>query len=157
MSNVRRLMSLSHQHPEHGCTDLLRYSTSSQKLSRSSPSFIRLTKRCQTHVGVSEFLSPLTRGQTGISPVESAQSSISNSEIGLFYCIFLCRLLGNRAHKVMDTFYAGRFSASYVSAVRAIFPRFTPCMRLSAHTAFHLYRLMYAVTFSSVPRFFFVL
>lgn len=100
MSNVCRLMSLSHQHPEHGCTDLLRYSTSSQKLSRSSPSFIRLTKRCQTHVGVSEFLSPLTRGQTGISPVESAQSSISKLEIGLFYCIFLCRLLGNRAHVV---------------------------------------------------------
>ncbi len=100
MSNVRRLMSLSHQHPEHGCTDLLRYSTSSQKLSRSSPSFIRLTKRCQTHVGVSEFLSPLTRGQTGISPVESAQSSISKLEIGPFYCIFLCKLLGNRAHIV---------------------------------------------------------
>lgn len=45
-------------------------------------------------------MSPLTRGQTGISPVESAQSSILNARIGLFYCVFLRRLLGNRAHVI---------------------------------------------------------
>ena len=76
MSSVRRLMGLSHKYPKHGCTDLLRYFAPSQE---PVPLFTELhtaAQRRQLHVGVLEFLLPFTQGQTGISPVESAQSSI---------------------------------------------------------------------------------
>ena len=50
------------------------------------------------HVGVSEFLLPVTPGQAGTSPAKSDIEFGFRHESVLFYCAFLRRLSGNRAH-----------------------------------------------------------
>lgn len=56
----------------------------------------RMTLR--VHVGVSEFLLPVTPGQAGTPPAKSSIEFRFLMKSALFYCVFLRRLSRNKAH-----------------------------------------------------------
>ena len=58
----------------------------------------RMTLR--VHVGVSEFLLPVTPGQAGSAPAESSIEFRFLAKSALFYCVFLRRLSRNKARPI---------------------------------------------------------
>ena len=58
----------------------------------------RMTLR--VHVGVSEFLLPVTPGQAGSTPAKSSIEFRFLTKSALFYCVFLRRLSRNKARPV---------------------------------------------------------
>ena len=64
--------SSAFRHTKHDCFIAPRsYLPHHRRFYRSSPSFIHWTHCQPAHVGVLEILSPLTRGQAGITPADS--------------------------------------------------------------------------------------
>ena len=53
----------------------------------------------RTHVGASEFWSPVTPGQAGSAPAESSIEFRFLAKSALFYCVFLRRLSRNKARE----------------------------------------------------------
>ena len=56
----------------------------------------------RVHVGVSEFLLPVTPGQAGSAPAESSIEFRFLEKSALFYCVFLRRLSRNKARFFYD-------------------------------------------------------
>ena len=98
-SRTLRIMSVATKHTGH---DRFIASCGAIPSQISPPLFTELRTSRMTlraHVGVSEFLLPVTPGQAGSAPAKSSIEFRSFIESALFYCVFLRRLSRNKAHK----------------------------------------------------------
>ena len=92
-----RTMSVATRHTRH---DRFIASCGAIPSQISPPLFTELRTSRMTlraHVGVSEFLLPVTPGQAGSAPAKSSIEFRSFIESALFYCVFLRRLSRNKA------------------------------------------------------------
>ena len=67
-----------------------------------------------THVGASEFWSPVTPGQAGSAPAESSIEFRFLAKSALFYCVFLRRLSRNKARPIKVNDVAGAWLIAVV-------------------------------------------
>ena len=96
-SRTLRIMSVATKHTGHDRFIASRGAIPSQI---SPPLFTELRTSRMTlrvHVGVSEFLLPVTPGQAGSAPAESSIEFRFLVKSALFYCVFLRGLSRNKA------------------------------------------------------------
>lgn len=101
-SRTLRIMSVATKHTGHDRFIASRGAIPSQisPLLFTELRTSRMTLR--VHVGVSEFLLPVTPGQAGSAPAESSIEFRFLAKSALFYCVFLRRLSRNKARFLDD-------------------------------------------------------
>ena len=102
-SRTLRIMSVATKHTGHDRFIASRGAIPSQisPLLFTELRTSRMTLR--VHVGVSEFLLPVTPGQAGSAPAESSIEFRFLAKSALFYCVFLRRLSRNKARPFHDS------------------------------------------------------
>ena len=117
-SRTLRIMSVATKHTGHDRFIASRGAIPSQ-ISPLLFTVLRTSRMTlRVHVGVSEFLLPVTPGQAGSAPAESSIEFRFLAKSALFYCVFLRRLSRNKARFFYDNgiegyiFKADRFALS---------------------------------------------